>query len=464
MFKKVFCALVCVVLMLSLCACQASPVIATYEGMSLDSSMYALHLAVEKRAVREYLYYYYQTDISNTPAFWDEYYDQENKITWTDYINTEFCNMLVAMKFCKDHNISVKDESAAADIDKLAQSYIETAGSKDLLNIELAQYGADYDMLVEYLRSYQYISLMQEYLVSDGTLAVSDAEVLEYLSDYWNFDYILFETLDSAGKPMVDKDITDEQAKEFFLSNYVTVKHVLYLTQNLSEDKKAEKKDKAQAALEAIQSGEKEFEDFKKDNEDSNLEYTFTYGEMVSEFEKAAFEMQPGETRVVETAYGYHLMMKEELDVAAFDKMVSDVKAAVTSSRIKAETEDFLEKLKNGEEEFKKSEDDSYKYGENMVVNKEDDTVSKDLYELFKSTEVGDYFMYQYGSYGYYIFKRVEFDDADVKEFSENISATILGEKFTKYINELAKSVEINEEEMAKFDIKTVRSFFSEKK
>ncbi len=463
MFKKVFCALVCVVLMLSLCACSSSPVIATYEGMTLDSSMYALHLAVEKRAVEEYLYYYYKMDISNTPAFWDEYYDQENKISWTDYINTEFCNMLVAMKFCKDHGISVKDESAAADIEKLAQDYIETAGSKDLLNIELAEYGADYDMLVEYLRSYQYISLMQEYLVSDGTLAVSDAEVLEYLSDYWNFDYILFETIDSAGKPIVDKDITDEQAKEFFLSNYVTVKHVLYLTQNLSEDKKAEKKDKAQASLEAIQSGEKEFEDFKKDNEDSNLEYTFTYGEMVSEFEKAAFEMQPGETRVVETAYGYHLMMKEELDVAAFDKMVSDVKAAVTSSRIKAETESFLEKLKNGEEEFKKSEDDSYKYGEGMVVNKEDDTMGKDLYELFKSAEVGDYFMYQYGSYGYYIFKRVEFDDADVKEYSENISATILGEKFTKYINELAKSVEINEEEMSKFDIKTVRSFFSEK-
>jgi parvulin-like peptidyl-prolyl isomerase len=403
-------------------------------------------------------------DISNTPAFWDEYYDQENKITWTDYINTEFCNMLVAMKFCKDHGISVKDESAAADIEKLAQDYIETAGSKDLLNIELAEYGADYDMLVEYLRSYQYISLMQEYLVSDGTLAVSDAEILEYLSDYWNFDYILFSTLDSSNKPIVDKDITDEQAKDFFLSNYVTVKHVLYLTQNLSDDKKADKKAKAEAALTAIQSGEKAFEDFKKDNEDSSIEYTFTYGEMVSEFEKAAFEMQPGETRVVETAYGYHLMMKEELDVAAFDKMVSDVKAAVTSSRIKAETEDFLEKLKNGEEEFKKSEDNSYQYGEGMVVNKEDDTVGKDLYELFKSTEMGDYFMYQYGSYGYYIFKRVEFDEKDVKEYSEKISATILGEKFTKYINELAKSVEINEAEMAKYDIKTVRSFFSEKK
>ncbi len=463
MFKKVFCALLCVLLMLSLCACQASPVIATYEGLSLDSSMYALHLAVEKKAIQEYLYYYYQMDISTVPAFWDEYYDEENQITWTDYINTEFCNMLIAMEFCKEHGISVNDESVAEDIDQLVQDYVDEAGSKDLLNIELAEYGADYDMLVEYLRSYQYISLMQEYLVSDGTLAVSDEEILEYLSDYWNFDYILFETVDSSGNPLVDEDITDEQAKEHFLSNYVTVKHVLYLTQDLDEDKKTEKKDKADAALAAIQSGEKQFSDYEDDNEDSNIEYTFTYGEMVSEFEKAAFEMQPGETRVVETTHGYHLMMKEELDVEAFDDMISDVKAAVTSARVKADAEAFMEKLKNGEEEFKESEDESYVYGEGMVVNKEDDTLGEDLYGMFKSAEVGDYFMYQYGSYGYYIFKRVEFDSDDVETYSESITSGLLSEKFTKYINELAKSVEINKEEMAKFDIKTVRTFFEDK-
>lgn len=462
MFKKVLCALLCAVLLLSLCACNSVD-IATYEGMTLDSSMYALHLAIEKRAIQEYLYYYYKMDISSTPAFWDEYYDQDNKITWTDYVQTEFCNMLVAMKFCKDHGISMSDESIAADIDELIQDYIKTAGSKDLLNLELAEYGADYDMLVEYLRSYEYINLMQEYLVSDGTLAVSDAEVVEYLSDYWNFDYVLFSTLDSSNKPIVDADITDEQAKEYFLSDYVTVKHVLYLTKNLSEDKQAEKKTKAEASLAAIQSGEKKFEDFKSDNEDSNLQYTFTYGEMVSEFEKAAFEMEPGEVRLVKTAYGYHLMEKQELDESAFDNMKSDVKAAVTASRIKEKAQAFLEKLENGEEEFKKSEDDAYQYGEGMVVHNEDDSLDEELYNLFKETEVGGYFMYQYGSYGYYIFKRVEFDSKDIEEYSEKISATILGEKFTKYINELAKSVEINEAEMAKYDIKTVRTFFSGK-
>lgn len=462
MSKKILCALLCAAMMFSLCACSSSPVIATYEGKSLDSAMYALHLAVEKRAVEEYMYYYYQVDISSVPAFWDEYYDEENQITWTDYIKTEFCNMLVAMKFCNDHGISITDESISADIDDLVQDYIDTAGSKDLLNLELAEYGADYDMLVEYLRSYQYISLMQDYLVSDGTLAVSDAEVVEYLSDYWNFDYMLYETVDSSGNALVDEDITDEQAKEYFLSDYVTVKHVLYLTQNLSEDKQAEKKDKAEAALAAIQSGEKEFEDFKSDNEDSNLQYTFTYGTMVSEFEKAAYEMEVGETRVVKTAYGYHLMQKEELDESAFDEMKSDVKAAVTSARIKANAQEMLETLESGEAEFKESEDNAYTYGEGMVVHNEDDSLGEELYNLFKSTEVGGYFMYQYGSYGYYIFKRVEFDSEDIEEYTESVSDILLGQKFTKYITELAKSVEINEEEIAKYDIKTVRSFFSE--
>lgn len=462
MLKKSLCILLGIIMVLSLCACSSSPVIATYEGMSLDSSMYALHLAIEKRAVEEYLYYYYQMDISSVPEFWDEYYDEENGITWTDYVETEFCNMLVAMKFCKEHNISVTDESLAAEVDALIQDYIDTAGSKDLLNLELAEYGADYDMLVEYLNAYQYIQLMQDYLISDGTLAVSDDEILEYLSDYWNFDYILYETVDSSGNALVDEDITTEQAEEYFLSDYVTVKHILYLTTDLSDTEKQAKKEKAEANLAAIQSGEAEFSDFESDNEDSNIQYTFSYGEMVAEFEKAAYEMEVGETRVVETTYGYHLMLKEELDESAFSDLESDVKVSITSQRIKAEAEALLENLKSGEVEFAESENEEYYYGEGMVVHKEDDSLGEELFELFKNTEIGDYFIYQYGRYGYYIFKHVEFDDADVENYSESISDTIIGQKFTKYISDLAKSVEVNEEEMSKFDIKTARSFFSE--
>ena len=461
MFKKILCAVLCLCIVLSLCSCGGGTVIATYEGLELDSAMYALHLAIEKRAVEEYYYYYYQTDISSKPAFWDEYYNEELKMTWSDYVENEFCNMLVAMKFCKDHDIKLTDESANADMEALLEDYVKTAGSKDLLNLELARYGADYDMLVEYLKCYQYINLMKEYLVEDGTFTAGDDEIMEVLNEYWKFDYMFFETVDSNSKPIVDSDITTEQAKEFFLSDYVTVKHILYVTSNLSDDKKAEKKAKAEANLQSILDGKAEFEDFKADNEDGGYEYTFTHGKMTAPFEEAAYDMEPGEVRLVETTYGYHLMLKEELNEAAFTNMESEVKAAVTAKRIQKEAEAMLEKLESGEAEFKKAEKDEYRFGEGMMVHKENYTVDEDLYKTLKDTKVGEYAIYRYGPYGFYIFKHVEFDQADVDEYGDDVSVSIINEKFTEYLASLAGMVEVNREELSKYDIKTVRSFFS---
>ncbi len=462
MFKKLLCALLCVLMVLSLCACSRSPVIATYEGKSLNSAMYSLHLAIEKRAIEEYYYYSGGMDISSTPSFWDKIYDEKNNLTWADYVESEFCNMLIAMQFCEEHGLTVTDESVSAEIDALIESYIKTAGSKDLLNLELAEYGANYDMLVEYLNCYQYINVMREYLADDGTLAVSKDEIVEYLSDYLNYDYIFFNSLDENNKPIVYDDITTEQVEEYFLSNYVTVKHILYLTRGLSDEKKLEKKEKAEANLAAIQAGTAEFSDFEDDNEDSNIEYTFTYGTMVSEFEDAAYEMEVGETRVVETEYGYHLMVKEELDTEKFEKIVSEVKAAMSSQRIKEQAQTLLEKIESGEAKFQKPEDKEYEYYEGFVVSKNDTSLPADMVKQLKEAAVGDYFLYTYGSYGYFIFKRVEFDDDDIKAYTETVSSILLDEKFTEYMTELSKSVVVNTEEMSKFDIKTVRSFFSE--
>lgn len=463
MLKKIICLLLCALMAFALCACNGKSVtIATYEGQSLNSAMYALHLAIEKRAIEEYIYYYSGMDISSTPAFWDEYYNEELGLTWADYIETEFCNMLVAMQFCKNHNLSVTDESVTAEIDELLQSYIDTAGSKDLLNLELAEYGANYNMLVEYLNCYQYITLMQDYLVSDGTLVASDAEIIEFLSDYYNFDYIFYSTLDENYESIVYEDITSEQAQEYFLSNYVTVKHILYLTEDCTDEEKQEKADKAQANLAAIQAGTAEFSDFESDNEDSNIEYTFTYGTMVSAFETAAYEMEIGETRVVETEYGYHLMLKEVLDETQFEDIEDEVIVAMSAQRIKDEALDLLAKLESGEAEFVESEEEAYEYGESLVIGKEDTSIPSAMLALMSETEIGEYCFYAYGSYGYYIFKHVEFDDDDIDTYGDSISSTIISEKFTNYMADLAKSVVINTEEMSKYDIKTVRSFFSE--
>lgn len=455
MFKKLICTLLCVVMLVSLCACSKAPVIVSYKDLSLDSSMYALHLAIEKKAIEEYFYYYYGVDISAMPEFWDEQYDEDN--TWAEYIEAEFCNMLIAIEFCEEHNIKLTDEKIKKEIDELVQSYVDQAGGEDLLNIALGKYGADYDMLVEYLTNYQCITLMQDYLVSDGTLAVSDAEVAEYLEDFMNFDYVLFEAVDKDGKGKIDEDITDEDAEAYFNSDYVTVKHILYKTQGLSEDDAAAKKKKAEDALAAIQSGEASFDDYKSDNEDSNLQYTFTYGTMVSEFETAAYEMEIGEYRLVETAYGFHLMEKLELDTEEFDDMKSAVKTAITSQRIKGEAQKYYEKVVNGEATF--GETEGATFGEGMVVQNGDTSVGEDLYKLLEETELGEYCFYSYGTYGYYVFKRVEFEADDIEKYKESVSGILVADKFTDYMLELAKSVEVNTVEMEKFDIKTVRSF-----
>jgi hypothetical protein len=41
-------------------------------------------------------------------------------------------------------------------------------------------------------------------------------------------------------------------------------------------------------------------------------EYTFGRGQMVPEFEEAGYDMVPGELRVVQTTYGFHIMLKVE--------------------------------------------------------------------------------------------------------------------------------------------------------
>ena len=49
--------------------------------------------------------------------------------------------------------------------------------------------------------------------------------------------------------------------------------------------------------------------------------YTFTYGEMVSEFEEAAFNMEVGQvTDPVKSTYGYHVIVRLEIDKEAFKK------------------------------------------------------------------------------------------------------------------------------------------------
>ncbi len=125
-----------------------------------------------------------------------------------------------------------------------------------------------------------------------------------------------------------------------FYNDYVTAKHIL-----VTEEAKAAE------ILKKIEAGE----DFSALIEEYNIDpgqtkdssYTFTYGEMVEEFEKAAFELEEGQytKEAVKTSYGYHIITRLPLDkesvntesykLAVIDKMLEtvEVKKAVEIKR-----------------------------------------------------------------------------------------------------------------------------------
>ena len=135
-----------------------------------------------------------------------------------------------------------------------------------------------------------------------------------------------------------DGAATQEDLEKFAQDNDVlAAKHILLLTQDsqtgqaLSEEEAAQKKAKAEellAQLQAISDPaqlEEKFDELMNANsEDTGLAanpdgYTTSKGAMVPEFEQAALALKEGEiSDVVESDYGYHIILRLPLDLDQF--------------------------------------------------------------------------------------------------------------------------------------------------
>ena len=168
--------------------------------------------------------------------------------------------------------------------------------------------------------------------------------------------------LDALSEQFVPTDDPEELAK-FIEENkmyfeQVTAQHILINTVDeaknpLPEDKLKEAKAKANKVLEKVLAGEdigalaKEYSE-DPGSKDNNGEYTFPRGQMVPEFEEAAFNGEEGKVypELVETAYGYHIVKTVKKLSAKEDDMKNAFEENQKAGYINGEIDEWITSAK----------------------------------------------------------------------------------------------------------------------
>jgi parvulin-like peptidyl-prolyl isomerase len=169
-------------------------------------------------------------------------------------------------------------------------------------------------------------------------------------------------TIDRLFEETVDleSDVTDEEAQAFYQANNdlyktqadVTVKHILVALTEQRDDATA--LERITAVQERYNQGEdfcalvNEFSDDMGSKETCG-EYTFPRGFMVPPFEEASFEMDIDETRIVQTQFGYHFVLKlgeQEAGMKSYEEVKQDIISNLQSQKRTQAYQAFIDELR----------------------------------------------------------------------------------------------------------------------
>ena len=155
-----------------------------------------------------------------------------------------------------------------------------------------------------------------------------------------------------AGLNPTDADlqrIYNQNQEAYRTPERVKVRHILIMTQGKPPAEEAKLKAKAESLLQQVRNGA-DFAKLAKENsedpgsKDNGGEYWVQRnGQMVKEFEDAAFSLKPGQSDLVKTQYGYHVFQVVERQAAGL-RPFSEVKSEIAAQWKKQRVNDILQR------------------------------------------------------------------------------------------------------------------------
>jgi len=143
--------------------------------------------------------------------------------------------------------------------------------------------------------------------------------------------------------------VYSQNQQAFTTPERVKVRHILLMTQGKPDADVAKIKTKADGLLQQVRGGA-DFAKLVKENsedpgsKDNGGEYTIQRnGQMVKEFEDAAFTLKPGQSELVKTAYGYHVFQVVEKQAAGL-RSFNEVKGDIATQWKKQKVTDVLQR------------------------------------------------------------------------------------------------------------------------
>lgn len=272
-------------------------IVASVDGNGASADLIAYWTGYNVSYLDSYMQYY-------TGAAFDWDYTFEDGTSITDYVKA---NVLASVKqnlvlenLAEEYGATLTAEQKAA-IEASDQAYIDQYGSEEAFEAELNKLGMrreTYDRVST--SNYLYQNLYQLYNTEGSKLYASDEDLALYAAEknYITADHILLTTKDTAtGEALSDEEKAEKKA--------------------LAEEIK-QKLDACEGDLTAL------FRELADEySEDPGREtyptgYTFTTGAMVPEFEAAAYALAEGAvSEIVESSFGYHILLRLPLDKAA---------------------------------------------------------------------------------------------------------------------------------------------------